>query len=184
METPYMNKGKNIDKAKLGHDINKKFRSITINPWMAGAVIGFLAASLQMIASMTKPPAYGFCMACHARDLINTIINQLSGENIFGVASIVVAIPTLTVIGVISGSFVASRLSKEFRVSKGESVYSLLKMFILGMLVMIFALILSACPIRASLRAAHGDIFGIIGLICIGIGAIFSAFILQKIVRV
>ena len=179
-----MNNEKNIDKAKTDSNFTNKFRSIKINPWIAGAVIGFLAASLQTIASMTKPPAYGFCMACHARDLINTIINQLSGEHVLGVASIVVTIPTLTVVGVLSGSFVASRLSKEFRISKGESAFSLFKMFILGMLVMIFALILSACPIRASLRAAHGDIFGIVGLICIGIGAIFSAFVLQKIVRV
>ena len=51
-----------------------KMKSNGISPWIAGAVIGFLAASLQYIAQMTKPPAYGFCMACHARDLINTII--------------------------------------------------------------------------------------------------------------
>ena len=52
----------------------KNFR---INPWLAGAIIGFLAASLQQLANMTKPPAYGLCMACHGRDLINSIINSI-----------------------------------------------------------------------------------------------------------
>lgn len=55
-----MNKEKNIDKAKTNNDFTNKFRSIKINPWMAGAVIGFLAASLQTIASMTKPSGLWF----------------------------------------------------------------------------------------------------------------------------
>jgi len=83
---------------KEKEDIVKKIKAFRISPWMAGATIGFLAASLQKIAAMTKPPAYGFCMACHARDLINSIINPIAGTDL-GIASIVNTIPTLTVIG-------------------------------------------------------------------------------------
>ena len=160
-----------------------KIKNFRINPWMAGAIIGFLAASLQQIASMIKPPAYGFCMACHARDLINSIINPIAGTNL-GVAGIVTSIPTLTIIGVLLGSFVAAIIFKEFKVTKAKFNVSYLKMFILGILVMNFALILSACPIRTSLRVAHGDIIALVGLICIGIGAIIGTIVLERRVEV
>jgi hypothetical protein len=172
-----MEKGKN--------DIKKRIKSMRINPWIAGAIIGFLAASLQQIASMTKPPAYGFCMACHARDLINGLINIAAGTKL-GVADIVKIgiIPTLTIIGVLLGSFVAAKIYKEFRVTKAVSRLSMFKMFLLGFLVMNFALILSACPIRASLRVAHGDIVALVGLFCIGIGAIVGTILLERSVKV
>ena len=160
-----------------------KIRNFRINPWLAGAIIGFLGASLQQIASMIKPPAYGFCMACHARDLINCIINPIAGTNL-GIASIVTSIPTLTIIGVLLGSFVAAIIFKEFKLTKAKFNVSYLKMFFLGLLVMNFALILSACPIRTSLRVAHGDIIALIGLICIGVGAIIGTIVLEQRVEV
>lgn len=171
-----MNKDKNEEEFS-------KIKNFRINPWMAGAIIGFFAASLQQIASMTKPPAYGFCMACHARDLINSIINPIAGTNL-GIAGIVTSIPTLTIIGVLLGSFVAAIIFKEFKVTKAKFNVSYLKMFILGILVMNFALILSACPIRTSLRVAHGDIIALVGLICIGIGAIIGTIVLERRVEV
>ena len=172
-----------MSKKKSKEDIGKKIKSLSISPWMAGAIIGFLAASLQKMASMTAPPAYGFCMACHARDIINSILNPIAGTNL-GIAPIVTSIPTLTIIGVLLGSFVAAIIFKEFRISKGGSSISYLKMFILGLLVMNFALILSACPIRTSLRVAHGDVIAMVGLLCIGIGAIFATVLLEKKVEV
>ena len=167
--------------------IREKIVRLRITPWVAGGIIGFLAASLQTLASMTHPPAYGFCMACHARDLFNGIINLLMGRNVLGMAPVVADpsfIPVLTIIGVLLGAFVASVISKEFKVRKSESKRSIVKMFILGILVMNFALILSACPIRVSLRTAHGDIIALVGLICIGIGAIIGTMVLQKTVKV
>jgi hypothetical protein len=158
----------------------KKFR---INPWLAGAIIGFLAASLQQLANMIKPPAYGFCMACHGRDMVNSIINPIAGTNL-GIAGIVTSIPTLTIIGVLLGSFVAAFVFKEFKVTKAKFNISYLKMFLLGFLVMNFALILSACPIRSSLRVAHGDIIALVGLVCIGIGAIIGTIVLERNVEV
>jgi hypothetical protein len=172
-----------MSKEKSKDYISKKMKTLRISPWIAGAIIGFLAASLQKIASMIAPPAYGFCMACHARDMINWIVNNILGTKL-GIAPIVTNIPTLTVIGVLAGSFVAALIFKEFRISKGESQISYLKMFILGLLVMNFALILSACPIRISLRVAHGDIIAVVGLICIGIGAILATVLIEKSVEV
>ena len=96
-----------MNEKKIDDSIGKKLKLLRVSPWLAGAIIGFLAASLQRIASMTAPPAYGFCMACHARDLINSIVNSIVGTNL-GIAPIVTSIPTLTVIGVLSGSFFAA----------------------------------------------------------------------------
>ena len=168
------------------NNFKKRIKTMRINPWIAGAIIGFLAASLQKIASMTNPPAYGLCMACHATDLINGVINIAAGKKLLGVAGIVEIgiIPTLTVIGVLFGSFVAAKIYKEFRVTKMVSPLSMLKMFLLGFLVMNFALILSACPIRASLRVAHGDVIALVGLFCIGIGAIIGTILLERSVKV
>ncbi len=167
-----------MKKKKKKDELRKRIQKFRINPWLAGAIIGFLAASLQQLAAMTKPPAYGFCMACHTRDLINSIINPIAGTNL-GIAGIVTTIPTLTIIGVLFGSFVAAIIYKEFKVTKAKFNASYLKMFILGLLVMNFALILSACPIRTSLRVAHGDIIALVGLICIGIGAVIGTIVLE-----
>lgn len=172
-----------MNSSKQKEEFVKKVKAFRISPLMAGAIIGFLAASLQKIAAMTKPPAYGFCMACHARDLINSIINPIVGTDL-GIASIVNTIPTLTVIGILLGAFAAAIIFKEFHISKVDSKISYLKMFILGILVMNFALILSACPIRTSLRVAHGDILAIVGLICIGVGAILGTIVLERRVEV
>lgn len=182
-----MNKKKEGDKKKTESVKIGKIRNIRISPWIAGGIIGFLAASLQYIASMTNPPAYGFCMACHGRDLINSIINTVAGEKALGVAGVIdnpVFIPPLTIIGVLLGAFVASKIYKEFRITKAGSIPNMLKMFILGMLVMISALILSACPIRTSLRVAHGDLIAVIGLLFIGVGAIIGTILLERSVKV
>ena len=181
-----MSEKKTTKKKNQKDDVEKKMKFLRISPWIAGAVIGFLAASLQKLASMTKPPAYGFCMACHTRDLVNGIVNFLSGANL-GTAKVIanpIGIPTLTFIGVLLGAFVAALIFKEFRATKIGSLFSSLKMFILGILVMIFALILSACPIRVSLRTAHGDFIALIGLICLGMGVILAIFILERRVEV
>lgn len=178
-----MNNEKDIDKKKL----TEKIKNLRINPWVAGMVIGFLAASLQKIASMTKPPAYGFCVACHVRDLTSWISNQISGTKSFFIAPVIenpVNIPVLTFIGILLGSFVASLIFKEFRVTKGETYFSSLKMFLLGIVVLNFALLLSACPIRAALRTAHGDFIALIGLLCIGVGAVLAAYMLERSVEV
>ena len=166
--------------------ISNKAKFLTISPWIAGAIIGFLAASLQTFASMTKPPAYGLCIACHSRDLINSIVNGISGANLF-IAPIIenpIFIPPLTIIGIMLGSFVASSVAKEFSITKVKEYSSLLKMFILGFLIMNFALILGACPIRAALRTAHGDIIALVGLVFIGVGAIVATMVLERRVEV
>ena len=72
-----------------------------------------------------------------------------------------------------------------------DLIFTLLGLFlvwwltlILGLIIMNFALILSACPIRVSLRVAHGDLIALTGLVCIGIGAILATIVLERKVEV
>ena len=76
--------------------------------------------------SLVLPQAYGFCVACHSRDLINYVYNSLTGSNLFLApisANAVAAgtLPVLTIIEVIIGAVAAALLYKEFRVKKGDA---------------------------------------------------------------
>ena len=48
-----------------------------VTPAQAGLVVGFLAASLQAFFGVLPPPAYGVCIACHMRDLVNWVLVHL-----------------------------------------------------------------------------------------------------------
>lgn len=47
-----------------------------ITPATAGFIVGFLAAALQAFFHVIPPPAYGICIACHMKDLVNWILNM------------------------------------------------------------------------------------------------------------
>ncbi|MBD3352029.1 MAG: YeeE/YedE family protein, partial [Candidatus Lokiarchaeota archaeon] len=126
---------------------NKKInlKKIIGIPATLGVTIGILAAAFQAIfGSAGGPEAYGFCVACHTRDFINTMINAFLPEE--GI-SLFAAIPVLTPIGVFVGAFIASRRNKEFRVKKSNSKTYF--MYVVGgILMMIFGLLVGACPYR------------------------------------
>ncbi|MGD6934515.1 MAG: cytochrome C [Candidatus Bathyarchaeia archaeon] len=142
---------------------------------IAGIVAGALAAINQIVFSVAPPYAYGLCVACHARDLINWILNVSLGLNL-SVAPVSVTVPVLTVIGLVIGAFVASKQNKEFKfkTTKNPAIS-----FVLGFLVMVFALILGACPLRTLLRVAYGDIIAVVGFIAIAAGVIISAQLIK-----
>jgi amino acid transporter len=142
---------------------------------IAGLATGILAAVNQIVFNVFPPYAYGLCVACHARDLINWILNASFGLNL-SVAGVSVAAPVLTVIGLVVGAFIASKQHKEFkfRTTKNPVVS-----FVLGFLVMVFALILGACPLRTLLRVAYGDVIAVIGFIAIAAGVVISAQIIK-----
>ena len=141
----------------------------------AGLITGALAAIVQLFFNVYPPYAYGLCVACHARDLINWLVNAGTGLNL-SVAGVSVVVPVLTVIGIVLGAFIGSKQTREFRFKTTKNP---LTMFILGFLVMISALILGACPLRTILRIAYGDIIAIIGFVCIVVGVLVSVQLLK-----
>ena len=54
------------------------FGKLLCIPAFLGILIGVLAAFIQaLIGSAGGPEAYGFCVVCHTRDMVNWAVNQL-----------------------------------------------------------------------------------------------------------
>lgn len=142
---------------------------------VAGLLTGVLAALNQVAFGVSPPYAYGLCIACHARDLVNWIVTAATGFKL-SVAGVSVAAPVLTIVGILLGASVASIRNHEY---KFKTTKHPLKTFIYGFLVMVFALILGACPLRTILRVAYGDVIAIVGFAAIIIGVVISAFVIK-----
>jgi hypothetical protein len=143
------------------------------NPLYVGLAIGILAALVQvLLISAGGPEAYGFCVACHTRDLVNVAVNDVAGTKL-GVAAISqnAILPVLTVIGVLIGAFVSARYYQEFRTKAGSAV-SYIWYLLGGIFFMIFALFMGGCPYRMGLRIGYGDVVAFIGVIAIIIGVL------------
>jgi len=149
--------------------------AIARNPLYVGLVIGILAAFVQLLLmSAGGPEAYGFCVACHTRDLVNIGINDITGLKLAAAPLSQNAIlPVLTVIGVLIGAFVSARYYQEFRTKAGNAV-SYIWYLLGGIFFMIFALYMGGCPYRMGLRAGYGDAVAIIGIIAIVIGVVIG----------
>jgi uncharacterized membrane protein YeaQ/YmgE (transglycosylase-associated protein family) len=93
-----------------------------ITALIVGAIMGFLASVLQAFFNVIPPPAYGVCIACHMRDVVNWIVAHL--YPIYGYSKGLLKIPggpisyhfpLLTIVGILIGATIAARIHKEFR---------------------------------------------------------------------
>jgi len=159
----------------------KKILTWLKKPLFIGLLVGVLAAVVQgLLISAGGPEAYGFCVACHTRDLVNVAVNSIAGTTL-AVAPISknAILPFLTVIGVLIGAFGAARRNGEFRVKRG-SLSSYTWYAIGGILFMVFALLMGGCQYRIALRTGYVDIVAIIGLIGIIVGVVAGTKIAVK----
>ncbi len=150
---------------------SSRLDTILRRPLYVGIAIGILAAVVQLLLiSAGGPESYGFCVACHTRDLVNGGINAVAGTTL-GLAPLSknAILPVLTIIGVLVGSFAAARYYQEFKM-KSAGIGSYLCALIGGILFMIFALFMGGCPYRIGLRVGYGDVVAFIGLLAIIIG--------------
>lgn len=150
-------------------------------PVILGVIIGILAVIVQgLTISAGGPEAYGFCALCHTRDLVNGLINLGFGTTL-GVAAISKAaiLPLMSMVGVLIGGFIAAKMSGEFRI-KAAPVKDIILYFIGGVLLMQFGLLLGACPYRAALRFAYGDLIALVGLIGIILGIWASLALIMR----
>ncbi|MCQ8893612.1 MAG: YeeE/YedE family protein [Methanolinea sp.] len=152
------------------------------HPAFLGALIGMLAAlSQSLLISAGGPEAYGFCVACHTRDLVNGVFNILTGTSL-ALASISKnsVLPVMSVAGVLIGAYVSARLHREHAVKKG-SFRDYLIYFLGGFLVLILAMIFGGCPYRAALRTGYGDLIALIFIVAMALGVIAgTAFMLRR----
>ena len=138
--------------------------SVRVTAVHMGIVAGLSAVVAGAVFDVRPPEAYGLCMACHARDLVNWTINDLTGTHLT-VAQASLVFPVLTTIGVVLGALLGATSSGEFHWRSPESSA---RTVAYGALVMNFALLAGGCAIRLLLRTAWGEAlgtFGFVGLI-------------------
>jgi hypothetical protein len=133
-----------------------------------GIVAGLLAVVAGALFDVRPPEAYGVCMACHGRDLVNWTINMLAGTHLT-VAPASLVFPVLTTIGVFVGALAGATSSGEFR---WQSPDSSLKTFLYGIVVMNSALLAGGWSIRLLLRTAAGELVGATGFAGMAVGVV------------
>ena len=139
---------------------------ISESVFFAGIVLGLGAAAIQAYFNLIPPMAYGVCMVCHPRELVNWLADHLLNTH-WGYSMAAINAPIMTVIGVVLGACIAAVQHHEFKVRPARQP---IMYFIFGFLMINFGLILGSCPIRIVLLSAYGSILGIIGWACVIIG--------------
>ncbi len=146
-----------------------------ISPVATGAVIGILAVAVQLL--FDRPEAYGICLACHSRDMLGWILNNLLSTDVIIVSQAGAFSPILMPLGILIGAHIAARMSKVFpRPLFGGEV----KMFMLGALSMVFALLLAACPLRLLLRIVYGDPLALFGGAWMVVGIAVGIYVMKR----
>jgi hypothetical protein len=131
-----------------------------LKPWVFGVAAGALFVGVEAVFSIYPPSAYAFCLSCHVRDLVNTIVNALFGAH-FQVTEVAGRALLLTSPGVLLGAFAASRLNAEYRPRRADKpvVYAAL-----GFAIMTIGIVIFGCPTRIVLRAGYGEFYAIVAL--------------------
>lgn len=151
------------------------------HPAFLGAVIGILAAfSQSLLISAGGPEAYGFCVACHTRDLVNGVTNIMAHTDL-GLAAISKnsLLPVLSVAGVLIGGYIAATLHREHKKRRG-SIRQYVMYFLAGILVLNLAMIFGGCPYRAALRTGYGDLTAIVFIVAMAAGVILGAYLMLR----
>ena len=140
-----------------------------VKPWVFGVVAGSLFVLADAVFPISPPSAYAFCLSCHVRDLVNTLLNALVHSR-FQVTEVARRALMLTSPGVLIGAFIAARVYGESRPRKADRPLLLAG---LGFFVMTIGIVIFGCPTRIVLRAGYGEIYGIVALagMFAGIGA-------------
>ncbi len=150
--------------------------SLRPNAITYGVVAGLLAVAVEIFLGVRPPAAYGICMACHTRDVVNWIANHVAGTR-WEIAPVSATVPLLTTVGVLIGAFVAARRNHEYRpVALGHGVRSL----VLGTLVVNAAIIAVGCPTRLLLLSAYGEPLGLVGVAGLVVGIVTGTLLLKK----
>jgi hypothetical protein len=153
-----------------------KIRSFRVTAVVYGVVAGLLAVGVQVFFKVQPPPAYGICMACHPRDMVSWLVNNLFGAN-WEIAPVSVVFPLLTTVGVLIGAFIAAQRNGEIRwISLGKNWQS----FIYGLLVMNAAIVVLGCPTRLVLFSAYGEILAVLGVVGVAVGITIGTVLLER----
>lgn len=157
--------------------------------WLVGAVVGFGAVVVQVFFKVYPPPAYGLCVACHMRDVVNWLVVRLwpvygvvGGQPKFEGAPVSEVFPVLTVLGILGGAFLAAKVNGELRprvlrVSAQKPLWE----FLIGVGAMCSALLMGGCPVRTALKVACLDLAAVVALGMVFLGVIVGSELIKRI---
>ena len=159
-----------------------------MSPFWVGLIVGVGAAVVQAFFKVLPPPAYGVCIACHMRDLVNwvfiriwPIYGVLDGVPKFLGADVSRVFPVFTIVGILVGAFLSALVNREFKLrSMKFGPQRPLSEFFIGMGVMVSALLMGGCPLRTALKSAYLDLTAIIALGMILVGVIVGSEVLKR----
>lgn len=151
----------------------RKFR---ISALVFGIIAATVAVCVQVFGSFSPPQAYGVCMVCHARDLVNSLFNQFPWYSA-AVSTVALKGLILTTVGIFLGAIIMSVLSGEFKLHFVENP---LVSFLCGFIVMTAGLVISGCPMRLLLRTAYGDLGAGASIITLVLGIFLGTMILKR----
>ncbi len=159
-----------------------------MSPFWVGLIVGVGAALLQAFLKVLPPPAYGVCIACHMRDLVNWVLIRIwpiygvsEGVPKFVGADVSKDLPVLTIVGILVGAFLSALVNREFKLrSMKFGPQRPLSEFFIGMGVMVSALLMGGCPLRTALKSAYLDLTAIIALGMILVGVIVGSEVLKR----
>jgi len=166
---------------EYSNTIRSTLSLLSRHPAFLGALIGILAACSQaLLISAGGPEAYGFCVACHTRDMVNGITNIVAHTDLaLAAISKNSLLPVLSVAGVLIGGYIASTFHREHKIRKGTQKEYLIY-FIAGVLVLNLAMIFGGCPYRAALRTGYGDLTAVLFIVAMAAGVILGAYLMLK----
>ncbi len=150
-----------------------KRRPLRISPFATGLTIGVWIALAQAFVGISPPLVYGFCFLGHPSDLQNWLINSITGVGLY-VRPVSLDIPVLTVLGVLGGSYLASRRHPDARRSK--AVREPLNNYMTAFAASNFGLLLGHCPIYVAAATSYGSLLLAIGLLSIFAGVALAVF--------
>ncbi len=149
--------------------------------FITGLIIGVSAAAVQAFFQVQPPVAFGVCLLGHPSVMVKWLMNNIFGMNL-SITPAFVVFPSLLVVGVIIGSYVAAYTNKELGWRPGP-VTNRYMAVMFGFLVANFGLLWGACPIRTGLLVAYGDVMAVIALFSIAVGVILACWYVRSRVR-
>jgi hypothetical protein len=155
--------------------LERRVGAVRVTGVQAGVIMVLAAVVAGAFFEVWPPGAYGICMSCHGRDLVNWLANHGLGTD-FTISSVSLVFPLLTTVGVLIGAVIASVISGEFRWRVPDKP---LKSFGYGVVVMNAALLAEGCATRLTLRTSAGDLSGLAGFGAMVVGIFLATYWLR-----
>ncbi len=158
----------------MSHNRVKRAR-VWFTPLTVGIGIGVWAGVSQALFNPTIALNYAISMGGHPSDLLNWIVNRLTGTA-FYISQISVNIPVPKVLGLVLGALIASVIHKERGPGSGGYPLDALRN---GFLVA-FCHAFGRMSMMAATDAAYGNLVMGAGVVAIVAGALFATLYIKR----